>query len=329
MLKSLYKIAPLTIMLSLALTSVLAQTNDRESGIEFFKKGSYKESVAALQKAVKAAPSDAEARTYLGLSQIKLGKLKDAEKTLDKSLELNPNQPNARKGLAYVYLLRDKLKDSVRQIAVLKAAGALDAESYYIFGWANLRLGNSDDALESAEQAVRLEPKMANAYLLKAHAMMNRRGSRQDYAEIAARYGSAADNIGKYILLSVNSSDRPFWRGQEETLRTFAAYYAEKEKNKNAATATDANVTPLKILAKPRASYTDRARQAGVSGIIRLLVAFSETGKVTGVLVLTSLGYGLDEEAVKAARGIQFEPEKRGGTAVMTVKPVEYSFTIY
>lgn len=328
MLKPLYRTCLLICFLTIT-SAVFAQSSNRDSGIELFKKGSYKESVAVLQKAVKAAPSDAEARTFLGMSQIKLGKLKDAEKNLAKTLEINPNQQNARKSLAYVYLLRGKLKESVGQIAVLKAANALDAESYYIFGWANLRLGNSDEALEGAEQAVQLDPKMANAYLLKAHAIMNHRGVMQDFKEIAARYGSAADNIGKFILLSVNSPDRPFWRDQEQTLRRFAGYYAEREKNKNSASVSDADVTPVKILAKPRASYTERARQAGAMGMIRLLVAFSETGKVTDVLVLTSLGYGLDEEAVKAARGIKFEPEKRSGKAVMSVKTVEYSFTIY
>ena len=54
-----------------------------------------------------------------------------------------------------------------------------------------------------------------------------------------------------------------------------------------------------------------------------------ESGKVEHVLVLTSLGYGLDEEAIKAARGIKYEPQTRDGKPVTTVKPVEYSFTIY
>ncbi len=329
-MKTLYNITLLCALLFSA-SVIFAQNSDREKGIEFFKKGSYKESVETLKKAVKVAPDDVQAQTFLGMSQLKIGKLKDAEKTLGKSLELNPNQADAHKALAYVLLLRNKLKESLKQIEALTALNAMDSESYYIRGWAKLRLGDNDEALDNADQSVKLNPKFANAYLLKAQAMMNRRSNSTDYKRIAAEYGSAADNIGKFILLTSASPDNVFWRGQQETLKIFAAYYTEKEKNKDSDTEDkpDANTTPIKILTKPRASYTDKARQAGVSGIIRLLVAFTESGKVEHVLVLTSLGYGLDEEAIKAARGIKYEPQTRDGKPVTTVKPVEYSFTIY
>ena len=329
-MNTLYK---LTLFLGFLLTAggVFAQTDaERRKGIELYNKGSYKESVAVLEKVVKTTPADAQARAFLGMSQVKLGKLKDAGKTLEKSLELDPNQPAARKALAYVYLLRDKLMDSIKQVEALKAANEMDAESFYILGWANLRRLNFDEALENAEQAVRLSPQMPNAYFLKAQAIMNRRGSDTDYAALAAKYGSAADNIGKYILLTAASPESSFWRGQQNTLKIFAAYYAEMEKNKTDAGKEDeTNSTPVKILFKPRASYTDRARYAGISGTIRLLVAFSESGKVEHVLVLTSLGHGLDEEAVKAAKGIRFAPRTRNGKAVTSVKAVEYTFTIY
>jgi TonB family protein len=331
MINTLYKITLLTIILFAASVCFGQAEVERGKGVELFNKGNFKEAVAVLEKVVKAAPADVEARTFLGLSQLKLGKMKDAGKTLEKSLELNPNQPNARKALAYVYLLRGKMMDSVKQMEALKALNEMDAESFYILGWANLRLGNFDEALENAEQSVKLNPKMPNAYFLKAQAIMNRRDRNTDYKALAAKYGSAADNIGKFILLTAADPDNSFWRGQQDTLKVFAAYYAEKEKNKADAEKEDdeANSTPVKIISKPRAAYSDRARQAGVSGTIRLLAAFSEKGKVEHVLVLTSLGYGLDEEAVKAARGIRFTPRTVNGKPVTTVKAVEYTFTIY
>lgn len=330
-MKILYKITLFAVLLFSASAGFAQQETEREKGVGLYRKGDYKESVKVLEKVVKSAPDDAEARTILGLAQIKLGKLKDAVKMLDKSLELNPNQPDARKAYAYALLLRGKLKESVNQIVSLKALQPLDAESFYILGWANLRLGNYDESLENADQAVKLSPQMPNGYYLKAQAIMNRRNVPTDYAAIAAKYGSAADNIGKFIVLSAALPDAGFWRGQQETLKVFAAYYSEKEKNRKDAEKEDseANSTPVKIISKPRANYTNRARDAGTSGTIRLLVAFSENGKVEHVLVLTSVGYGLDEEAVKAARGINFTPRTVNGKPVTTVKPVEYTFTIY
>lgn len=330
-MKILYKIALVCALSLSASVGFAQQPTDREKGIELYKKGSFNESAAVLEKAVKATPNDAQARTFLALSQIKLGRIKDAAKMLDKSLELDPNQPDARKAYAYVLLLRGKMKDSIDQITDLKAMQPeLDAETFYILGWAQLRLGNYDESLENAEQAVRLSPKTPNGYYLKAQAIMNRRYAPTDYAAIAAKYGSASDNIGKFIVLSAALPDAPYWKDQQETLKVFAAYYAEKEKNKGAADDFDAgNITPLKITAKPRAGYSVQARQAGISGTIRLLVAFTEKGTVENVLVLTSLGYGLDAEAVKAAKQIKYEPETRDGKPVTTVKTLEYTFTIY
>jgi TonB family protein len=330
-MKRFYKITLVCVLLFSASAGFAQQQTDREKGIELYKKGSFKESAAVLEKFVKATPNDAEARTFLALSQIKLGKIRDAARMLDKSLELNPNQPDARKAYAYALLLRGKMKESIDQITALKTMQPLDAESFYILGWAQLRLGNYDESLESAEQAVKLDPKMPTAYYLKAQAIMNRRREAStDYAAIAAKYGSASDNIGKFIVLSAALPDLPYWKGQQETLKVFAAYYTEKEKNKGAADNVDAaNITPLKIIAKPRAGYTDQARKAGISGTIRLMVAFTGKGVVENILVLTSLGYGLDAEAVRAAKGIKYEPETRNGKPVTAVKTVEYSFTIY
>lgn len=329
-IKKLYKIA-LFFALLFSAGSLFAQQTGREKGIELYRQGNYKEAVKTLNAAVKNNPNDAEAQTFLSLSLLKTGKLKAAEKALGKTLALNPNQPAARKALAYVFLLRGKLEESVRQAQSVISMGSPDAESYYILGLANFRVGKLEAALENADQAIKLDPKMANAYLLKAHAIMNHRSGTMSYSEISAKYGTSADNIGKFILLSADLPNPAFWRGQEETLRTFAAYYAEQEKLKSSGQRETGEmvVKPVKILAKPRAAYTDNARENGISGTIRLLVAFSENGTVGNVLILSSLGYGLDEQAVKAARGIKFEPETRNGKPVMSVKSVEYSFMIY
>ncbi len=85
----------------------------------------------------------------------------------------------------------------------------------------------------------------------------------------------------------------------------------------------------VQILSKPRANYTDAARQAQVQGKVVLKVTFSANGSVGAISVISGLGNGLTEQAIAAARGIKFEPAKRGGVAYSVTKPVEYSFTIY
>jgi len=317
------------LILIISSISILGQQNDFENGVKFYKNGEYKAAAENFEKAVKANPKDEKALTFLALSLLKNGKLKDAEKALGKSLALNANQTDARKALAYVYLLRGKLDSAITQTKALIQSNLQDAEVYYILGWANLRLGKNSEALENGQLAVDLNPNFAQAYLLRAFGMMNSGFDKEEYAAKSARYGNAADNLGKYIMLSKNLPNQSFWRGQEETLRRFADFYAQREKEKTTENDETANLTPLKITSKPRASYTDNARYNGISGTIRLLIGFGEDGKVKDILVLSSLGYGLDEQAINSARGIKFEPAKKDGKPIYVVRVVEYSFSIY
>jgi TonB family protein len=62
---------------------------------------------------------------------------------------------------------------------------------------------------------------------------------------------------------------------------------------------------------------------------VRLLVGFSADGTVRHILIVKPLGFGLNEQAVRAARGIKFEPATKDGKPVSVVKQVEYSFSIY
>ncbi len=85
----------------------------------------------------------------------------------------------------------------------------------------------------------------------------------------------------------------------------------------------------VKIIAKPRANYTDAARQNQVQGKVVLRVTFSANGSIGAISVISGLGNGLTEQAIAAARGIKFEPAQKAGQAVSVTKPVEYTFTIY
>ena len=133
--------------------------------------------------------------------------------------------------------------------------------------------------------------------------------------------------------MTQKTSDKEYYSKYLESLRFFAEYYSRPEHQRTGIVDTSLNtannVTPLNILSKPRAAYTDRARQALVSGTVVVLVGMSEDGIVKHVMVVKSLGYGLDEAAVSAARQIKFEPKRIDGKPVSVVKTIEYSFNIY
>jgi len=83
------------------------------------------------------------------------------------------------------------------------------------------------------------------------------------------------------------------------------------------------------ILYRPRPRFSAEARRARLSGRVKLKALFSSSGKITRVEVLSGLGSGLDETAVKAAEQIQFLPAEKDGKLVSTYKTVEYTFSTY
>lgn len=85
----------------------------------------------------------------------------------------------------------------------------------------------------------------------------------------------------------------------------------------------------IKILAKPRPGYTDAARQAQVSGTVRLRVTFLANGSIGSVSTVSGLPNGLTEKAIEAARAIKFEPAKKGGVPYPVTRQIEYNFTLY
>src|SRR5438876_8138563 len=63
--------------------------------------------------------------------------------------------------------------------------------------------------------------------------------------------------------------------------------------------------TPVEILFKPKPDYTDKARAAKVEGEVLLRVLFNAMGEVRVLDIVRGLGYGLDENAVRAAQQIK------------------------
>ena len=74
--------------------------------------------------------------------------------------------------------------------------------------------------------------------------------------------------------------------------------------------------------------YTEEARSAGIEGKVRVELTVSADGVVQNVKVLESLGHGLDEAAIKAAREATFEPALQCGKPVAATFVVSIRFSL-
>jgi protein TonB len=84
------------------------------------------------------------------------------------------------------------------------------------------------------------------------------------------------------------------------------------------------------IRSKSNPVYPHEARRYGVQGAVKLRLILGADGKIRDpVEVLEGLPYGITEQAIKAARRIEFEPARKDGRPVSQYVTVVYHFHLY
>lgn len=321
-------------LISAALIS--AQPNERDRGIEFYKQGKNKEAISILEKAARQPEfkDDAELWNYAGLAYAANDDNKKARKALEKAVKLQPERSAFHSNLAYVYLLLKKIDNSQMEAERALQIDPKNVFAYYVMGIANLWEGKLGEALASTEKIFPIDPSFIRGHMLKSDILIAQLGERVansgDVSLETDLLKQAVDVLENGLKNASAASDLKFLEEKLEGMRAFYKYY---DRNRggllNTLATPDPGITPLKILRKPRAAYTNNARAAGAQGKIRIAVLFGANGKIQHILMIKRIGYGLDEEVLNAARQIVFEPQLKDGKPVSIVKIVEYNFAIY
>jgi TonB family protein len=315
---------------------IASAQSDRDSGIALFKQGNYKKAIPILKRSAK---SDTEglASYYLGMAYLQQGKLKEASAALERSVEMRPAVAGYKVALGYAYLRRGdrRTRQIVQEALKLEPK---NPEAHLVLASYSLYLGAYESAYESASKALETNPKLALAYRVRSEALiasftlMAGAIVRPKGAKNALLF-EATEDMQKYVDLAPAGDDTTYYRAYLDSLKFFSDYYRRREEKFLGAGGVTlppaGNSTPYKVTYQPKATYTDQARSANVQGSIRLLIGLGADGKVGHILVLKPLGYGLDQQAVKAARAIKFEPATENGKPVASVITREYTFSIY
>jgi protein TonB len=90
----------------------------------------------------------------------------------------------------------------------------------------------------------------------------------------------------------------------------------------------DEPVKKAKPLAMVQPAYTPQAIEARIEGKVRVELSLDEQGAVRSARILSSLGHGLDERALDAARRGSFAPATRCGKPVATTLVVGVRFSL-
>lgn len=314
---------------------VIGQQTARDQAIELYRQGKYAEAVSALNGVSKQKDfkTDAEVWNYLGLAYLENGENKDARKALEHAVKLNPSSSVYQTNLAYVYLFNKQVDKAQSVIDNAIKLDPNNINAYYVRGSARLREKKFDEAQADAERMIDLDASDLNAYILKSDILIARFGRKiaggstpKDEVDLLKQ---AVDALENGVAKSKGNSNVKTLEEKLESTKAFHNYFARERTVSLNPPVPDPTVTPVKILQKPRPSYTDAARQAGISGTIKIAVLFGADREIKYILVVDGLGYGLDEQVVNVARKMKFEPQMKDGKPVSVVRMVEYSFTIY
>jgi len=84
------------------------------------------------------------------------------------------------------------------------------------------------------------------------------------------------------------------------------------------------------VVYMPKPPYTDEAREANAGGLVVLRAVVRKDGRVDSFEVLQSVGYGLDESAIRTiSKEWKFAPGRLNGKPVDTLVNIEVSFARY
>lgn len=89
------------------------------------------------------------------------------------------------------------------------------------------------------------------------------------------------------------------------------------------------DVTAPRALSTPDPNYTEMAKKARLTGTTVLSLVVGSDGKPNNIRVVSPLGLGLDDEAVRTVEAWKFKPATKDGVPVAVQINVEMNFRLY
>jgi TonB family protein len=329
------KVVP-AILTSLLISCSTVFGQAEHPGLKLCQERKYTDARVPLENAVRSKEYSANGRLWncLGLSRFQASDDKGAQKAFETAVKLEPDRLAFRVNLARLLLMNRKVNAAQKQLEFVLAAEPGHADALHMLTVSDSWEGKLERAMRSAERLIELHPTLNTGYILKADLLIRELGDETGTANARER---GADVLRRSVeILSVAKSKVTDPSGltqveaELENKQIFADYLSREPLTGSSAPVTpEPGVTPLKITYKQKAQYTDRARSAGVQGTITIAVLFAADGRIANTLLLKRLGYGLDENALRAAKAMRFEPQVKDGKPMSVVRLVTYSFNIY
>jgi tetratricopeptide (TPR) repeat protein/uncharacterized caspase-like protein len=151
-----------------------AAVDELDKGIEFYNNGgldNYKKGEDHFQRAIAIDPKYSMAYLYLGRVQNALFEDEKATASLKQAIDIDPDYQEARAQYAAALLDTGNLDEAVRQLNIVTRREPERGMAWYLLSQAYYRKGDYADGKTSAEKAVQLTPKNAEAHFWLAESL--------------------------------------------------------------------------------------------------------------------------------------------------------------
>jgi TonB family protein len=329
-----------------------AAEDDYERGRRLLARGDVAAAAPLLKRAAEARKTDADAWHQLGVALSRTGKHGDSRKAFEKAVKARPDWALARTSLAYALLFQQKVRDAEREAERARALDPALADAHFVIGAIRFHEENFAQAVADAETALRLNQNFPAAAFLYGDALLNlyvaesarqavlhpltpadgERGRRAVFerrdaalAPFKARMRENADRLETFAMTWANAAEADRLRELAGSLRVYGALGGESVGVFRMTEVTQRAV----ILFKPAPNFPEEGRRQGVTGTVRLRAVLGADGQVRNIIAVRRLPAGLTEACVSAARKIRFKPATIGGAPVSQFVMLEYAFNIY
>ena len=172
-----------------------------EEGVKLSNAQQHDEAIAKFNEVIAAVPKCVECLTNIASLQTAKKDYAAAEGTYKKAIEVNPNSAEAYNGLANVYNAQKKFDQAAEASAMAAklgaaAPGGASASTVFNQGVIAWNASRIDDAKKAFEEAVKLDPKLAEAHYWLGMANLNQ-GKMPEAASSFEEY-LKLDASGKY-----------------------------------------------------------------------------------------------------------------------------------
>ena len=180
---------------------IAAVKGNFELAVKLSNEGKFDEAIAKFNEVLVAAPKCVECITNIASVQAQKKDFDAAEASYKKAIEMNPNSADAYNGLATMYNAQKKFDQASEASAMAaklgaSAPGGASASTLFnqgVIAWNGSKIA---EAKKAFEEAVRLDPKMAEAHYWIGMANLNE-GKMPDAAKSFEEY-LKLDPSGKY-----------------------------------------------------------------------------------------------------------------------------------